>query len=164
MNDILEGAGFDTGAIERRRRRKRYEFLRERQREQEAEARARNESEPEDDAAPGRYEPLDGSGIIAREDGIRETDDPEVIPRYQPPGERVQNQATIELQFDLQAVGIDLGPDGVDGYYGEDTRDAVMQWQRRNGYEATGNLTEPQRKRLRGQRNDILFSPSKLHE
>lgn len=48
----------------------------------------------------------------------------------------------LDIQSRLRALGYDLGTDGVDGLFGEDTRDAVTIYQQRNGLLADGVVGE----------------------
>ena len=54
------------------------------------------------------------------------------------------SQQAMQAQQSLMALGIDLGPSGADGHWGDSSRAAAAQWQEINGYEATGDITERQ--------------------
>ncbi|SPH24182.1 hypothetical protein DEA8626_03231 [Defluviimonas aquaemixtae] len=57
-----------------------------------------------------------------------------------------------QVQRDLSILDID--PRGIDGVFGPGSRSAISAWQRRNGHEATGFITGPQRAALAAQAED----------
>ena len=52
--------------------------------------------------------------------------------------QRMSGPDVRELQIELRRMGYDLGPHGVDGWYGPDTRAAVIRFQRDVGIPVTG--------------------------
>lgn len=60
----------------------------------------------------------------------------------------------MELQVMLQWAGFYEA--GIDGAFGRGTRSSMAEWQRANGFEATGVLTTRQRAALRRQYNAVL--------
>lgn len=48
----------------------------------------------------------------------------------------------LDIQSRLRRLGYDLGTDGVDGYFGEDTRKAVLEFQQYSGLVADGIVAE----------------------
>ena len=51
---------------------------------------------------------------------------------------RMSGEDVIALQMELSAAGYDLGVHGIDGWYGPDTRAAVIEWQRDRNASVTG--------------------------
>ena len=51
-----------------------------------------------------------------------------------------KTKANAELQKRLIAKGFDVGPDGADGIFGEDTRKALMQFQSAHKLDASGTV------------------------
>lgn len=60
---------------------------------------------------------------------------------------------TKSTQDFLMALGYDLGPKGADGYMGEFTQKAIMQFQQDNGKAPSGTLTLDQYKLLQSKAN-----------
>jgi len=53
-----------------------------------------------------------------------------------------RGKEVLDVQSRLRSLGFDLGTDGVDGYFGDDTRLAVLQFQQSNGLVADGVIAE----------------------
>ncbi len=53
-----------------------------------------------------------------------------------------RGKEVLDVQSRLFSLGYDLGTDGVDGYFGEDTRAAVLHFQQRNGLRADGVIAD----------------------
>lgn len=61
-----------------------------------------------------------------------------VIMGVEIPAQAVQPETMAQIQQQLQQEGLYRGP--VDGIYGDQTRQALAQWQRQQGLEPTGQL------------------------
>ena len=59
-----------------------------------------------------------------------------------PHGKRMHGEDIITLQTELQRKGYDIGPDGIDGWYGHDTYNAVIHYQKDNNIIPTGVVDE----------------------
>ena len=64
-------------------------------------------------------------------------------------GDRFYGDDIKFIQWRLLAEGIDIGPDGVDGYYGPDTRIAIIEFQKRNRLLKSGVVDKATWKALR---------------
>lgn len=53
-----------------------------------------------------------------------------------------RGKEVLDVQSRLRSLGYDLGTDGVDGYFGDDTRAAVLLFQQDNGLVADGVIAE----------------------
>ena len=53
-----------------------------------------------------------------------------------------RGKEVLDVQSRLRSLGFDLGTDGIDGYFGEDTRSALLEFQQRNGLLADGIIAE----------------------
>ena len=68
---------------------------------------------------------------------IKSKDAPRTI-YLRPGGDRFYGEDVKFIQRRLLAEGIDIGPDGVDGYYGPDTRNGIIEFQKRKELLVTG--------------------------
>lgn len=64
------------------------------------------------------------------------------------PVDKEKPAIVYEIQDNLLEAGFDIGSDGSDGYYGRNTTNAVVEFQRKAGYEPTGVLTAEQKRVL----------------
>ena len=85
--------------------------------------------------APGGHEPLAVYRVVRRSDGLRTI-------AFTLCSERMNGPDVEALQRALAARGFDLGPHGIDGWYGPDTRAAVIRFQREAGLAVTGVVGE----------------------
>lgn len=53
-----------------------------------------------------------------------------------------RGKEVLDIQSRLKSLGYGLGTDGVDGYFGDDTRQAVLEFQQDNGLVADGVIAE----------------------
>ena len=96
----------------------------------------------------GFFVDLARARLRIKDDGTREEEVPEIDPWVE--AENALNLSRIrkrQVQELLLALGHD--PNGIDGIFGRGTRNALRDWQDKNGYEATGYLTGDQLQRLR---------------
>lgn len=59
---------------------------------------------------------------------------------WKPPKDRDVEPAVEHYQKKLMDIGYDLGPDGNDGLFGDDTKSAIINFQKDNDLEQTGKL------------------------
>lgn len=71
------------------------------------------------------------------------------ILQWQPPKKREYDPSVQEAQILLVNAGLDVGPDGADGYFGDNTLKAVKQFQKKAGIPETGKIDEETWKKLK---------------
>jgi hypothetical protein len=70
--------------------------------------------------------------------GLERSTAPERVLHFRQCGPRMQGEDVAKLQQALENAGYSVGPHGIDGWYGPDTRAAVIRYQRAQGVEVTG--------------------------
>lgn len=74
--------------------------------------------------------------------------------QWQPPKNREFDPAVQEAQILLLNAGNDVGPDGADGYFGDNTLKAVKEFQKKSGLPVTGKIDEKTWQKLKEYSNE----------